>query len=599
MGSKPRTLTGLVAPFGKPGRTSAGNLQIDARSLTWSAPERVKLLVEHDPNRAIGYATELTHTEQGLQGTFVVDDSAEATAALASAMRMVRDGLSFGAELSPETSVAVAKHPALASGTLARGTLREVSLVAVPAFDDARVTDVDADLDQTAAAAAATPTTGGTKMPSNIVTAAAGQLTTAAAPTGLTLAAGALAGAQLEDATTAASEQTGEQATTAGAQLEDGATTAASEQTQASAPQATPAPRPQATAGAVLTAHAGATYTFDGTGEHSMVRDVFAAAQGDLDAAGRLHVFQRSMQDQGSRQQDAVASLMGRVLADGRLASAAVEVRDATTDHLRPMQYRNDQVLRAIDQGRPLVSRVRQLPLAGPDPFRLPTLGEFDAVGDHTEGTAHVAEGTMQDVGAQVVVPTAVSGAYRLSRELAESSSALAWDGIVLAEMVKDYRDRSEARLVATLETAKPAVDATATGPAGLLAQLVTFYGARKAAPTVAAFGSTAYTDAATAVASDGRPVFPYLGPTNAAGTSEAGFTALSLQGVAGVPAWSASASNVWLLHGPDVAVFESAPRLFRFEETEGPGIIKLAIWGYQAAHIYRVQGVRRLTYAK
>ena len=85
MGSKPRTLTGLVAPFGKPGRTSAGNLQIDARSLTWSAPERVKLLVEHDPNRAIGYATELTHTEQGLQGTFVVDDSAEATAALASA----------------------------------------------------------------------------------------------------------------------------------------------------------------------------------------------------------------------------------------------------------------------------------------------------------------------------------------------------------------------------------------------------------------------------------------------------------------------------------------------------------------------------------
>jgi hypothetical protein len=240
------------------------------------------------------------------------------------------------------------------------------------------------------------------------------------------------------------------------------------------------------------------------------------------------------------------------------------------------------------------VSRVRQLPISGPNPFRLPTFGEFDGVGDHTEGTAHVGEGTVEADG-QVVVPGAVSGAYRLSRELAESTGPRV-DQLVVDEMVKDYRKQSEARLVATLELAAPAYIAASVDTADeLLAQLVQFYLARQESPTVIGMGVTAYTAFATLKASDGRPYFPYLGATNAAGTSAPGLTAINVQGVAGVPAWSALPGDEWMLNGEDVAVFESAPRTFRFEEVEGPGIIKLAIWGYQAAHVFRSEGVRRL----
>lgn len=591
----PRTIAGLIAPIGKVGRTSVGNLQIDGASFTWSDPSRVKLLIEHDPNRAIGYALELTWASDGLRGVFAVDDTPDALAALASASRMVRDGFSFGAELTPECTAAVLKSPAVKSGTIARGTLREVSLVAVPAFDDSRVDDVTTpDTDTAAAAAPLTITTPpGATMPSNITTATGGRLATAAAPTGLTLAAGALA-AQAETTTTETPA-----APAAAPAPDPAAATAAAPAagTETAAATAAPTPPPAAAAGSVFTAHDAAEYRFDGTGEHSFVRDVFAAAGGDIDAAGRLYRFQRSIRDDTSAQASAIAELASRVQADGRLASAAVEVRDAGTEHLRPMSYRNQDLLREIDKGRPLVSRVRQLPLSGPDPFRVPVLGAYDGVGDHTEGTAHVTEGTMADVTAQLVVPTAVSGAYRLSRELAESSSALKWDGVVLAEMIKDYRDQSEFRLVAKLETVKATADGVVGNAQALLGQLIDFQDVRHAPPTVAALGSGAFRPLAITNASDGRPYFPYLGPSNASGTSAAAFAALNIQGIPGVPVWSVDATDIWLVHGPDVAVFESAPRTFRFEEVEGPGIIKLAIWGYQAAHVYRVQGVRRLSY--
>lgn len=435
------------------------------------------------------------------------------------------------------------------------------------------------------------------------ITTAAAPLTTASpAPAGLTTATPAAAvppspapdvaaSSPAPDGTPAASEQPAPSTATASGTV-DGAGTTSS--TSSAPPAAAAAAAPAAFAGAAAHVTDAPVYRFDGTG-NSLVLDLIASRYEDDDEArARLATFRRALADNGSAQTAAYASIAARTDSRGRLASAAVVERDSTTDNITPDGYRPDMLLRAIDTGRPLVSRVRSMPISGPNPFRMPTLGEFDGVDDHTEGTAHVTEGTIT-VGGQTVTPTAVSGAYRLSRELAESTGPR-MDTLVLPEMVKDYRKQSEARLVATLEVVKAAHDASSidTDPE-LRAQLITFYTARQESPTVAAFGSTAYSTFANLTATDGRPLYPWLGPTNANGTVAAGLTSMNINGVAGVPAWSADATDIWLVNGDDVIVFESAPRTFRFEEVEGPGIIKLAIWGYQAAHVTRVQGVRRL----
>lgn len=602
-----RTLTGLVVPFGKPGQTSAGMLRFDDQSVRVpDDPSRVKLLIEHDGRgEVIGHGTAFETTEAGLVGTFAVDDSPIATWALASAHKKLRDGLSIGIELDAEVNDALSRNPGMKAGSLARGLQREVSLVSIPAFDDSRVTDITGlDASTLPAAAAAGPATPqGAPMRSNIATAAGPSLATASAPTGLNIAAGALAhanGQAAAQATTAAAQETASApaGTTAPAAAPAAATASqeAAPATAAAAPATPerPAAPPALAAGSVTTVTDPATYSLDGRGD-SFVRDAFAASEGNLEAMSRLATFRSAMTDPDSAQVARLAQFASRIGADGRLTTAAVEVRDAGNEALRPTQDRDDLMLRAIDRGRPLMSRVRQIPITGPDPFRLPVFGEFDGVADHVEGTAHVTEGTVDDVGSQVVVPSAVSGAWRCSRELAESRGP-AIDQLVVQEMVKDYRRNSEVRLVAKLEAVVAAFSAASVDtPDELLSQLLAHYLARGESPNVAAMGHTAFSLFATLKASDGRPYFPYLGPTNAAGTSAAGLTGLNVQGVDTVPVWSVDPTDIWTITGDDVASFESAPRLFRFEEVEGPGIIKFAIWGYQAAHVYRTAGVRRL----
>lgn len=595
-----RTIAGLVVPWDTPGRLNLGLMRFGRGSVTWSQPERVKLLLEHDPNRVIGYAASLEETDAGLYGAFLVDDTPEALSALASAARMVRDGFSIGVELDDASLEQVSRAPRAKGGAAGAGVLREVSLVSIPAFDDARVDDVEADalkLPAAAAAGAIITTPGGTNMSPKLATAAAPRLATASAPTGLAIATSqadtattdaapaATASSQADTATEGQEPAQGTQGGQDSAQAANGAQTATG---AGNGPQ-NAAQAPRAAAGATTTAHERPVYGFDGRGE-SFVLDVFRARhEDDAQAAARLSAFRRAMVDPDSQQRAAAASPV--------LATAAVETTTTLSGNFQQGEtYRGDLLLRAIDAGRPLVSRVRNIPISGPNPFRLPTFGEFDGVADHVEGTSHVAEGTTTADG-QVVVPVAVSGAYRLSRELAESTGP-SIDRLVIEEMVKDYRRQSEARLVAALETAVPVATVGIDTPDELLGQLVTFYAQRQETPTVIGMGATAYPLYATAKASDGRPYFPFLGASNTAGTSAAALAALNIQGVPGVPAWSADAVDQWMLNGDDVAVFEAAPRTFTFSEVEGPGIIKLAIWGYQAAHVFRTEGVRRLSSA-
>ncbi len=131
---------GVAAPSTPPSIFEPGSIRWDADAL-----RRVKLLVDHDASQPVGYAVDLTETDDGrVTGRFYVPETPEGDRALAQARNGLRDGFSVGV-WADEDGYTLSDDGLLSIRT---GALREVSLCALPAQDDARV-----------AASTVTPTT--------------------------------------------------------------------------------------------------------------------------------------------------------------------------------------------------------------------------------------------------------------------------------------------------------------------------------------------------------------------------------------------------------------------------------------------------------
>lgn len=133
-----RTVTGTLAVFGPVGNGSIGPVRFEAGSITLPTdPKRVKLLIEHDTERPVGYLTESAATDQSVTGTFYLPPGESGNQAIQEAKDGLRDGLSVGLDIR-------GYHKDGEVIVVTESLLREVSLVAVPALDDARVTSVSA-----------------------------------------------------------------------------------------------------------------------------------------------------------------------------------------------------------------------------------------------------------------------------------------------------------------------------------------------------------------------------------------------------------------------------------------------------------------------
>lgn len=128
----PRELSGLVLPFGVPGRTSRGTLSVTASAVKLPTDlKRIKLYRDHSDaaGSPVGYATAAEVREDGIYMSFRVAATPDGDAALADVNEGVRDALSV--ELVA---------PQISGSQITAANLTAVALVAVPAFDDARVT---------------------------------------------------------------------------------------------------------------------------------------------------------------------------------------------------------------------------------------------------------------------------------------------------------------------------------------------------------------------------------------------------------------------------------------------------------------------------
>lgn len=129
-----RTLTGVLIPYGTPGRTSVGRVTASAGALTLPTdPAEVSLNIEHDYTRPIGRASGLSDLEDGLHATFRV----AATRAGDDLLEEVREGLRT--HLSVEVD-----NPVISGGRLVGGTLTAAAAVVRPAFAGATIYELTA-----------------------------------------------------------------------------------------------------------------------------------------------------------------------------------------------------------------------------------------------------------------------------------------------------------------------------------------------------------------------------------------------------------------------------------------------------------------------
>ena len=133
-----RGLSGTCLVFGVIGNSSAGKTRFLAGSLALPKDlSRVKLLLDHDATDPLGYLTEADLSAEKFTGSFTVAGGPRGDLALAQASDKRRDGLSVGCSIDDwafDGDVVVIKA----------ATLTEVSLVSIPAFSDARITEVRA-----------------------------------------------------------------------------------------------------------------------------------------------------------------------------------------------------------------------------------------------------------------------------------------------------------------------------------------------------------------------------------------------------------------------------------------------------------------------
>jgi len=518
-----RTVEGLLVPFGQTGYSHLGLVSFAADSIELPADiSRVKFLDGHDQKISLGEATELRQEADGLYVKFSVAEGEAGDRALADIKSGARDGLSAGIRLSDATV-------------------------------DGLADQLMADGPRTAVAA------GGLLLEGSLVS----------------IPAFADARANRKGKTLAASAESGTIAMFGwGTRPEKNTPT---EEITVAEPTETTGPVvvSNSSAPAVVTAEA-PVYTFNGAGP-SLMQDLGnSAIRHDSEAGERVAKFNAALRD-GDYNATRTLELAVATRATGSSAAVLPEVAP----------IRRDLLLEEINRGRPLTDAfASNFALTDATPFRVPTGPvKFNSVGDHVEGTAHVTEGVLTTVTSQTVTPGAISGAYRFSRELLDASNP-AIDSLALDAMISDYRRASEAKVAAEIAANGGTAVASINTVQKLRLQANAFYDVEDVAADFIIESGGFFATQISDLDSTNRPILPYIGPANASGQLRPGYTGYSLDGADVTKSNSIAANTAIIARKSAMVVAESAVRTFKFEEVEGPGVIKVALFGYFVAKV-------------
>lgn len=269
-----------------------------------------------------------------------------------------------------------------------------------------------------------------------------------------------------------------------------------------------------------------------------------------------------------------------RLRSGQAIADAAAEFAGHTGNLSQLVVPRYAPVTLVEDSDRPLRGLATVLPLADSTPIGVPGLvTATGVVSDHTE-LVNPTAGTLA-VSGEVVSPRGRSGAFTLTREVADSANP-SLDALALSVMSEGYVAATEGDVAAELAALDPA---GSTSAANL---------ARDLRRRIARMPGTRRRRAAAAVISaDGTLVDAAAdGLDEGSGDDTAMWRALGASvdvspDLGGVAAVVAARDSVWC--------WESPTRTFRYDERSGPGRIELSLYGYFACRVLRPSGVATL----
>lgn len=562
-----RTIAGLAVPYGQTAVSGGRRWRFAKGSIKYAAVNRIKLLRDHNNALALGKATKITETDAGLEITFSVSAGRSGDEALALAADGVLDGLSIGVDFRDEH---FAPDPLNAGAFLvSSAALREVSLTAVPAFDDSRLTSVRASHE-------------GTPMKCD--------------KCGLVHADGVTA-CQPPDAVPAPMTLAQFQAAIAAF---------------APAPVAdvvTAVVRPTVDPTNAVVVAEPAAYRFDRggnflSGEHTFSGDLLLMARaGDTGENGGPKT------DAGRR----VFDLIRREF---------VNTPTTAVGSLNPAIQRPDMYVDQRDYRYPLWDALgKGSPPNGVQPFIFPKfLSNGTLVQAHVEGVEPVAGNFVTTN--QTVQPAALSGKASLTREVWDMGGNPAVSTLVWNQMKRSWFEGLEVALGNFLNTLTAAADITlntgaGAGVAPTSAQLQNNFETALAGLqfvrgydwSLLALEPFAYSAFVQAADTTGRKLYPIIAPMNANGTAAERFRYLNLAGVTGLPAWglgpgvAGSSNNSWFLDPTCVWAWATPPERLEFPGTNAAGgyapvaMVDIAIWGYDAFACSDIGGVRQVTY--
>ena len=132
-----RIVSGLVAPYGEVGFTSAGPIMFERGAIAIPDASKIKLLSQHQQDKPVGRAISFSDSTDGVYGSFRLSMSTRGQDALTLAQENLVSGLSVGVDVT-------ASKPMGDYLLVTAAVLKEVSLVESAAFSSAGVNEIAA-----------------------------------------------------------------------------------------------------------------------------------------------------------------------------------------------------------------------------------------------------------------------------------------------------------------------------------------------------------------------------------------------------------------------------------------------------------------------
>lgn len=265
-------------------------------------------------------------------------------------------------------------------------------------------------------------------------------------------------------------------------------------------------------------------------------------------------------------------------------------------------------------QQRRVASAVRNIPIQNAAAISMPkqSAGSGTVAVQSAEGDApDFTDG--YDTAVTTVSPVTITGGQKVSRQLLDASNP-AVDQLIFSDLVGEYNTKVEARVVAAMVTAAGSATVTyateAAYTTGLDPAEATYIGdaildtaiavrnGRKLPADILVSSVTRYGSLLKIKDSTGRPLIPSDsgGPMNVIGTGEVatdgrvhGLGILASDGVTQYP------ESILVARAQDTILFESPTLRFRYDEPDGPSVIRLGIWGYVAVFVKYASSVERI----